>query len=326
MKFYLMILMGITVLQASNIESNIIKGYANTNDSVVEDGDKEQEIIYMTPKIIEEEEIVLPTEIPKPIEVKKDYTDANILLYKQELDKEANNFTVSKGKSGSFVAKSIFKGQAQSSQAKKLADKNKDLYQRGISGKCLVASDMLVSAKSMAKLACKTKNGEYLYLIMNLNPNDRAYALTAEIVSFIDGQDQMHKVDAQKSFISNYDGSTNNIATYVNTHRIEKNLALFGKGLTEGAVNAGNLAVDQLRQSMTKQEITIANTGLTGQVVQTTNTRRPTTKDLQDYGIIGAATGLLKGIGNVVSDIAKNDESWSYKIEKNSILHFNLVY
>lgn len=325
MKFYLICLLGMSFLHANSIETNIIKGYANTNDSVVEEGQEAKEIIYLTPKTVEVEKRT-PVQRREIITIEKDYTDANILIYKQALDKEGSNFTVNKGEDGGFVGKNIFKAYEKSDANKKLADANKDLYKRGLSGKCLVSNDMFISAKAMAKLACKSNNGEYIYLIISLLPNDTAYALTAEAISFIDQSGTLHDVDGKKSFVSNYNGSTNNIATLVNTHRVEKNLALFGKGLTEGVVNAGNLAVDQLRQSMTKQDITVVDAGLTGQVIQTTNTRRPTTEDLQDYGIIGAATGLLKGIGNVVSDIAKNDESWSYKIEKNSVLNFNLVY
>jgi len=143
MKFYLICLLGISFLHANSIENNIIKGYANTNDSVVEEGQKAKEIIYLTPKTVEVEKRT-PVQRREVITVEKDYTDANILIYKQSLDKEGSNFIVNKGEDGGFVGKNIFKAYQKSDANKKLADANKDLYKRSLSGKCLVSNDMFI--------------------------------------------------------------------------------------------------------------------------------------------------------------------------------------
>jgi len=306
----------------AGIEDNIIKGYANTDDTVVEESDeKAVRITYGTAKKINDEAIKVEKKkvIPPP-----DYTEANILLYKEDMDSELNKFNLTKGINGNFVNNDVIQKDIDNNNASTIRDN--EYLNLSMHGHCIIKNDITVSSKAVAKIPCKTAKGRYIDIVVNLVPEDKAYALNADILSFIDRKGEMYMVNPEKSFISHHSGGTANVATEVNTHQVDRNLALFAQGLSEGVENAGNLAVNQLRQSMTSEEIAVVNSGLTNQIIKTRNTRRPTKDDLEDYGVIGAVTGLMKGLGNVVRDMTQNQDKWTYKIRKNTILNFNLMY
>lgn len=303
------------------IEGNVIKSYANTNDEIVVDGKPASAITYMSPKEIEIPVLDKETPLkPKTITVEKDYTDVFVYSVKSAIDRANNNFIKSQGTNGHFVDGSTlnkYNTISNTAQEKMLLANKKILK-----GTCIIRNDIYIQSESMAKLNCRTDRGEYINVMMKFVPNNKAYALKAIPFAYIDSRGGMKDIDKDRSYVLNYNSSSDNIATMLNTHMIENSIATFTGSVAGGIGQATNNVMNQLASSMTTEEIVVVNSELGGSVSKTNNTRRPTRQDVKDYGVIGLAQGIVGGVEKIMSNIIDNKEPWSYKIAAKTTLKF----
>ncbi|MCK9476225.1 MAG: hypothetical protein M0R46_09910 [Candidatus Muirbacterium halophilum] len=306
--------------EPNNIANNVINSQANSANNVI-DSSSTQPAEFVDPN--QKKVIYAPN---------KSYTNEKIFVYKQNMNMNnvKTKFYVEQSKNSSFVPTSLITAKNNQMIAYNQNQQTQRYYNQrvasAIKATCIVSDDVMVADNSqMMKVLCKTSKGNFIDLVMNLIPNNQGFSLTAIPQHYIDSSDNFVQIDPKMSYITNHSGSSNNIATYINTQQLRKNVNSFGSGVAGGLGKASNLAIDQLRQSMTTQESTIISGGDGIAIVQDTNTRRPTSDDYRDYGIIGLASGVVQGISKVADNLTQNDLPWLYYIKKGSVLNVYLT-
>lgn len=311
-----------TQKQDESIANNLINAQANSNNNVITTTET-KEVTFTEPV----QQIAQPTYKPVPI---KPYTDEKMLIHLQNMNlNNGNKFVVEQNKNFNFVPASLIKEKntllANQRNNKQESDNLQERLNNSFKATCLVGDNIMVSdASVIAKTLCKTDNNNFVQLIFNLVPNNGGMALVGVPKSYIKNNKQT-LVDEKNSYINNYSDSSNNIATKINTREVRKNLLAFGSGVSNGLTTASNQAIDQLRQSMTTQTSNVVGSGLSQVVVQDTNTKRPTSDDYRDYGVIGLASGIVQGISKVADNLTSSTLPWLYYIEKGSVLNVYIV-
>lgn len=310
----------------NQIGNNLIKGDANTNDNVVNQYSYGQKV-EVSGSNNNQSTYNLP-----PMPPNQNWDREKILLYKQaQIDKtNAMKYATETGQTGIFVNPSIIEQNRVAIQSSLIAQQTQQ-YQNtrmasAIKGDCVVPNDIMVSEKpQQIKVPCKIEStNEYINIMVMLIPDNKSFMLNALPVYYIDSNNQLIKADQSMSHVTNIDDTSSNVASIVNTQELKKTYNAVLKGATDGMTKAGQSALENLAASQKEELQTVVGSSGGSTVVESTNTKRPTSKDYLEYGLVGLAIGTMQGIGQIAETLS-TDLPWLYYVNKGSVLHFYIT-
>lgn len=187
-----------------------------------------------------------------------------------------------------------------------------------IFGSCTIPESVEMAGNTRGVLTayCQTKQGKYK-LVGNLTPKPEEYSLVATPIYVEDTYGKRFYVDNNKSFVLNSRKNSYNIATFVNTHALDK---VVRESIKSGSKNISSTAtqyMQDLKASRTKQETTmVANAGAT----TATNTETPRSSDyLTILGIQMSADMIDKW-----ADYAFQENAWGFMIIAQTKIYIDL--
>lgn len=182
---------------------------------------------------------------------------------------------------------------------------------------CTVANDTEVITKGVLTAYCQNQNGNF-EVGGELKSDNQSYALyaTPQYVKFANGK--RYEVEQNKSVILNGNKTSYNVASFINTHKIDK---LLREGIQSTAKDVASTAkeyMNDLKASRTQQEVvSVPNAGTT----VATNTQKPVVSDYVSILGIQISANLI----DKWAAIAYEDHPWSYKTIKGSKIYVELL-
>lgn len=249
-----------------------------------------------------------------------DYNKAIITDYKREV---IFNFIVSRANNAKFNSvkgdnsleikniEAITPKTETSEPKEKLAN---------IKGYCFTETDINVGFQPMgASLKCNTNYGT-LTFFGNYVPNNELYTLFVTGL-FVEKGDYKYPIVSGK--ILNKDKNSYNVATYVNSNKIEKAWLQAGANTADVVKAGANDYMKQLEQSRkteTGGATTVSSSGAISQEPVVTNYEKP---NLAEY-VIKGGVDVLATVTKEIVQAVKEEKPFAYKVVKDSQFYIDI--
>ena len=309
-------LLTIPLISEVGIADNLIKGNANTEDDVVLNGGVGRVVSVGTVK---------PTiKKAKKIFYKKNWTRERIFnVIKADKNNEKSKFPINQGEGNMFIDPQFLDDNEHEIEAYYLNENAREtLNQRimqSLKGDCLIPYKIDVAVEPIqVKMTCKIlEDNSFIDLIMMLVPSNKTYSLIAIPKYYVSSKGNIIPIDKQRSYVTNFADTTSNIATYVNTQEVKKNLTFLAQGIGTSMSRTADEYLKERAASRRHEEATVQG-GLNPVVVKSTNTKEPSVKEYTVAGLIG---GVFEGIGKIATNMQGNFP-YLYRVEKGSRINF----
>ncbi|RXI43421.1 hypothetical protein CRU99_07760 [Malaciobacter mytili] len=204
-------------------------------------------------------------------------------------------------------------------------NKNKNIKLVSVRGYCIVEETVDIGKQPMsANLNCNTNIGAIKFF-GNYVPHNKLETL---FVTGLHIEKNTKKYKIENAKILNESRTSYNVATYVNSNKLEKSAL---KGISDATTTIESGANDYLKQLEASKKVQEASTGqsvvdnsgsgtVITQPVVTENTQPP---EVKDYLVKGAIEIVARSIRNI-ADIVKEDLPYYYQIVAGSKLYVDL--
>ena len=309
-------LLTIPLISEVGIADNLIKGNANTEDDVVLNGGVGRVVSVGT---------VQPTiKKAKKIFYKKNWTRERIFnVIKADKNNKKSKFSINQGEGNMFIDPQFLDDNEHEIEAYYLNENAREtLNQRimqSLKGDCLIPYKIDVAVEPIqVKMTCKIlEDNSFIDLIMMLVPSNKTYSLIAIPKYYVSSKGNIIPIDKQRSYVTNFADTTSNIATYVNTQEVKKNLTFLAQGIGTSMSRTADEYLQERAASRREQEVIVGG-GDNPVIVQSTNTKEPSVKEYTVAGLIG---GVFEGIGKIATNMQGNFP-YLYRVEKGSRINF----
>lgn len=309
-------LLTIPLLSEVGIADNLIKGNANTEDDVVLNGG--------VGRVVSVGQVQPRIKKVKKVFYKKNWTREKIFnVIKTDKNTEKSKFSINKGEGDMFIDPQFLADNEHEIKTYYLnQNANETLNQRimqSLKGDCIIPYKVDVAVEPIqVKMTCKIlEDNSFIDLIMMLVPSNKTYSLIAIPKYYVSSKGDVIPIDKQRSYITNFADTTSNIATYVNTQEVKKNLTFLAQGIGTSMSRTAEEYLQERAASRREQELIVSG-GINPVVVQSTNTREPSIKEYTVAGLVG---GVFEGIGKMATNM-QGDFPYLYRVEKGSRINF----
>jgi len=296
------------------IATNIMNGTANTDKNIVE-VHPSGHLVNIGPKKEKSKE---------KIWYKKNWDREKLYNRLYGTKSTTGKFLLQDGDgSGMFVKNQILIKNQQNINAyyanKSAEERVNERMLSSLKGDCIFPFRVDVAVNPIQiKVTCKIQeDNSFIDLIMHLVPSNQSYSLVAIPKYYVSTKGETVPIDKERSYITNFADTTSNIATYVNTQQVKKNISYLAQGVGLGMSRSANRYLNE-REAANRQQEVIVSGGINPIVTQTTNAKEPSVKE---YTIAGFVGGVFDGIGRIASNM-EGDFPYLYRIEKGSVINF----
>ncbi|WP_239803827.1 hypothetical protein [Campylobacter sp. RM12651] len=249
-----------------------------------------------------------------------DYNKAIITDYKREV---MFNFIVSRANNAKFNSikgdKTLEIKDIEAITPKTESSKPKEKL-ANIKGYCFTETDVNVGFQPMgASLKCNTNYGTMTFF-GNYVPNNELYTLFITGL-FVEKGDFKYPIVSGK--ILNKDKNSYNIATYVNSNKIEKAWLQAGANTADVVKAGANDYMKQLEQSRKKETggaTTVSSSGAISQEPTITNYEKP---NLTEY-IIKGGVDVVTTVAKEITQALKEELPFAYKVVKDTQFYIDI--
>jgi len=179
-------------------------------------------------------------------------------------------------------------------------------------GYCQFENDVDITYETIRNIACKLDNKNLKEPELELRLIPKGELLIAEAISLTyktKGKVISVDLDSKKSRILNKAGTSEQIATYINNRKIDKNINIAKKEISRNTNVALQSSYEQYKASRRKQN---TQTDANGNVIVTSENQKPDIVTDVAYGLGNAALTTIDKITN----ISQEDLPYIYKIVK----------
>ncbi len=285
-----------------NIDKNLQKSFAGTDkDSLSITNDSQ--IITLEDRI----NLKKKEEERKKKEAKKKKIEKPVIVYKYEdeimynflLVQDAKNmgtFNKQKTSDSYYTLKNKNSNKVNNSQTNSKTSNN--TTPRVWEGYCQTEVNINVYDENINRdLFCKDNAGELFTLNVTFVPNATNELLKGEANNImLNGE--LIILSKENSQILNQDGSSEQLATYVNSQKIKQYLLMAGKEVSKSLANTSKETFKEYQDSKRNEQ---ATTDSNGNVVKTTNSTSPDIGTNIGYGLV---TGVLEAGSKIAENIS----------------------
>lgn len=237
----------------------------------------------------------------------------SIMTYKKSLQAQ-KRFTI--GSTMAFIAADKSPKSTSTTNNNSTTNNSSSVKNIVLNGSCSFEEDLKISVKTIFTKYCQSNQG-IVKVYGELIPENKSYK-TAVKINFVDFTDGTRMFTNQSSsIITNASGTSDNIATYVNTRGIDK---IKKQMIQDGAeeVIAANEEY-QTQKAKSETETTTITTD-NGNIVAT-NTSSPDVLNT----VVSAGINMGAKAVKSLAEISYENLNWLYFIDKGTVFLFNLT-